>query len=52
MNAAPRTPQSLCLDQRVRWRRGEAVRVESYLEQHPSLRTDRFRTRTSRATRR
>src|SRR5262249_3193828 len=27
-------------DQRARWGRGEAVRVENYLEQHPGLRED------------
>jgi eukaryotic-like serine/threonine-protein kinase len=31
---------SLCLDQRRRWREEEAVRVETYLAQHPALHGD------------
>ncbi len=33
-------PVALCLDQRRRWREGESIRVEAYLEQHPALRRD------------
>ena len=33
-------PVSLCLDQRRRWRKGDSVLVESYLEQYPALERD------------
>jgi eukaryotic-like serine/threonine-protein kinase len=33
-------PEALLLDQRERWRRGERVLVESYLERHPDLASD------------
>src|SRR5262249_40368616 len=33
-------PMQFLLEQRRRWRRGERVRVEDYLEQYPALRSD------------
>ena len=34
------SPAHLLLEQRRRWRRGERVRVEDYLEQYPALQSD------------
>jgi tetratricopeptide (TPR) repeat protein len=40
MTVPTRLAKLLRVDQRCRWQRGEPVRVESYLEQHPSLHSD------------
>jgi serine/threonine protein kinase/predicted Zn-dependent protease len=40
MTASTSLSHLLRADQRSRWQRGEAVRVESYLERHPSLHSD------------
>jgi tetratricopeptide (TPR) repeat protein/predicted Ser/Thr protein kinase len=40
MTQSPPLPELLRIDQRARWRGGDPVRVESYLEQHPSLQDD------------
>jgi tetratricopeptide (TPR) repeat protein len=40
MTAVTPLPASLCLDQRSRWRRGESVLVESYVEQFPMLQSN------------
>jgi tetratricopeptide (TPR) repeat protein len=40
MTVAMPLSASLCLDQRSRWRRGESVQVETYVEQYPALQTN------------